>query len=191
MQKTQPIKDRNDIQRLKQYYLERNQVRNYTLFTLGVNTSLRIGDLLTLKWDDVYDFTGMRYRSHINLIEQKTGKSTQIALNQEAVASLDRLKESSFTENDGYLFRSRKGKNRPIGRTQAYHIIKDAVSSLQISGVISCHSLRKTFGYHAWKDGVPPALIMSIYNHSSLEITKRYLSIDQDDKDTVFLNLNL
>lgn len=39
--------------------------------------------------------------------------------------------------------------------------------------------------------GVPPALIMSIYNHSSLEITKRYLSIDQDDKDEVFLNMNL
>ncbi len=191
MQKTQPIKDRNDIQRLKQYYLERNQVRDYALFTLGVNTSLRIGDLLTLKWEDVYDFTRENYRTHIRLIEQKTGKSTQIALNQEAVASLERLKETAVLTDSSYLFRSRKGENRPIGRTQAYHIIKKAVSELQISGVISCHSLRKTFGYHAWKDGVPPALIMSIYNHSSLEITKRYLSIDQDDKDTVFLKLNL
>ena len=32
---------------------------------------------------------------------------------------------------------------------------------------------------------------MTIYNHSSLDITKRYLSIDQDDKDKVFLEINL
>ena len=30
-----------------------------------------------------------------------------------------------------------------------------------------------------------------IYNHSSIEITKRYLSIDQDDKDEVVMALNL
>ena len=62
--------------------------------------------------------------------------------------------------------------------------------NFQIHGTV-INSLRKTFGYHAWKKGVPPALIMSIYNHSSIEITKRYLSIDQDDKDQVFLKMNL
>lgn len=56
MQKTQPIRNTNDIQRFKQYYLDRQQIRNYTMVTLGMNTSLRIGDLLNLKWKDVYDF---------------------------------------------------------------------------------------------------------------------------------------
>lgn len=92
---------------------------------------------------------------------------------------------------DTYIFKSRIGDNQPIGRICAFRIIKKAVNDLNLEGVISCHSLRKTFGYHAWKKGVPPALIMSIYNHSSLEITKRYLSIDQDDKDEVFLGMNL
>lgn len=32
---------------------------------------------------------------------------------------------------------------------------------------------------------------MDIYNHSSYAITKRYLGIEQDDKDDVFLHLNL
>ena len=82
MQKTQPIKDKKDIQRLKQYYLDRHQVRNYTLFTLGVNTSLRIGDLLALTWGDVYQFESGRFRDHIVLTEQKTGKHNQIALNR-------------------------------------------------------------------------------------------------------------
>ncbi len=192
MQKTQPIKDKKDIQRIKQYYLDRQQVRNYTLFTLGINTSLRIGDLLSLTWGDVYDFARRRFRNHIVVMEQKTGKCNQIALNREAVKALKLLMELPYKADPQYfIFRSREGQNRHIDRTQAFHIIKDAAEKLQIAGTISCHSLRKTFGYHAWKDGVPPALIMSIYNHSSLEITKRYLSIDQDDKDMVFLKLNL
>ena len=56
---------------------------------------------------------------------------------------------------------------------------------------ISCHSLRKTFGYHAWKQSVPPAMLMDIYNHSSYQITRRYLGIDQDDKDQVFEKIRL
>lgn len=192
MQKTQPIKDKKDIQRLKQYYLNKQQVRNYTLFTLGVNTSLRIGDLLALTWGDVYDFTCGRFLEHIRITEQKTGKYNQIALNNEAVKSLRQLMGTlCLIEEERYLFQSREGKNKHIDRTQAFHIIKDAAADLCLSGTISCHSLRKTFGYHAWKEGVPPALIMSIFNHSSIEITKRYLSIDQDDKDMVFLKMNL
>jgi integrase len=96
----------------------------------------------------------------------------------------------SVSENT-YIFKSRTGINQPIGRISAFRIIKKAAADLNIEGTISCHSLRKTFGYHAWKKGIPPALIMSIYNHSSIEITKRYLCIDQDDKDKAFLIMNL
>ena len=58
-------------------------------------------------------------------------------------------------------------------------------------GVVSCHSLRKTFGYHAWRQGVPPVLLMNIYNHSSFQVTKRYLGIEQDDRDRIFKNIEL
>ena len=56
---------------------------------------------------------------------------------------------------------------------------------------VSCHSLRKTFGYHAWKQGVPPVMLMKIFNHSSYQITIRYLCIEQDEKDEVFRNIAL
>ena len=192
MGKTQPIKKADDVQRFKEYYLEKKQIRNYTMVTLALNTSLRIIDLLHLKWIDVYNFKANKYREHIDLVEQKTGKKNSIALNSEATKALELLRRTLDTfYQEAYIFKSRIGDNQPIGRICAFRIIKKAVNDLNLEGVISCHSLRKTFGYHAWKKGVPPALIMSIYNHSSIEITKRYLSIDQDDKDEVFLGMNL
>ena len=192
MCKTDPIKNTEDIRRLKEYFLVRNQHRNYAMVTVALNTSLRIGDLLGLTWGDVYNFRSRKYREHIVLTEQKTGKRNIIALNKEAIQALETLKDTlkDVTGKD-YIFKSRVGLNQPIVRSYAFRIIKEAVCDLNLEGTISCHSLRKTFGYHAWKKGVPPALIMSIYNHSSIEITKRYLSIDQDDKDEVFLEMNL
>lgn len=115
-----------------------------------------------------------------------------IPLNKEAKKALDMLRNNEKHINENfYIFQSRKGQNQPLGRIQAFRIIKRATEELHIEGSISCHSLRKTFGYQAWKQGIPPAVIMSIYNHSSLEVTKRYLSIDQDEKDEVFMKLNL
>lgn len=189
---TQPIKNKDDIQRLKSYFLQRGEIRNYTMITLALNTSLRIGDLLKLRWEDVYNFKTHRYKMHIVIKEQKTQKQNTIPINIEAKSSLDLLMHSmEYLEPHICIFKSRIGENQHIGRTRAFNIIRNAVKELNIEGTISCHSLRKTFGYQAWKMGVPPALIMSIYNHSSIEITKRYLSIDQDDKDEVFLNMNL
>lgn len=190
---TQPIRKLQDIQRMKDYFLMKGQVRNYAMITLALNTSLRIGDLLSLRWSDVYLFEQNEFREHIQIVEQKTKKTTQIFINKEARHALTLLKArtSSFVEKTDYIFKSRNGENRPISRSRAFVIVKGAAKELGFEGIIGCHSLRKTFGYQAWKKGVPPALIMSIYNHSSIEITKRYLAIEQDDKDDLFSRMNL
>ena len=51
------------------------------VFLGGSKNHLRISDILKLRWNDVYDFQNKRYRSHICLVEQKTGKKTMIAVN--------------------------------------------------------------------------------------------------------------
>ena len=80
--------------------------------------------------------------------------------------------------------------SRPLSRSQAFRIIKKAATETLHDPHISCHSLRKTFGYHAWKQGVPPALLMEIYNHSSYTITKRYLGIAQDERDSIYMDID-
>lgn len=115
MCKTDPIRNPDDIRRLKEYFLNRKKYRNYAMVALALNTSLRIGDLLHLKWDDVYNFKAGVYRGHIALTEQKTGKKNRIALNREAIGALDLLKESLKREAEGenFLFRAEMEKISP------------------------------------------------------------------------------
>ena len=169
--------------------------RNYALISLGLHTALRISDILKLQWKQVYDFETETFLTHISICEQKTGKRTQIYMNSNLLEALDEYKNSMkekqiVVEPDSYLF-PHSNKNVPITRSQAFRIIKEAADYYNLSGVISCHSLRKTFGYHAWKQGVPPVLLVTIFNHSSFHITKRYLGIEQDDRDDIFKKVKL
>ena len=143
----------------------------------------------------VYDFQKKKYRSHILLTEQNTGKISKIYINQQIKKVLrkykaEEKKNGCFFQSEIYLFRHPQ-KNIPISRVQAHRIIKRAGEESQLPGVVSCHSLRKTFGYHAWKQGVSPVMLMHIYNHSSYQITKRYLGIEQDDRDLIFQKIDL
>ena len=97
---------------------------------------------------------------------------------------------SNFNKEDN-IFNSPRNASQPLSRVQAFRIIKQAVEEIGLEDHISCHSLRKTFGYQAWKEGTEPALLMTVFNHSSYDITKRYLCIDQDDKDQLFMKINL
>ncbi len=75
MATTQPIKSKKDLESLKNYYLYvQPNMRNYALICIGINTALRIGDVLHLKWKDVYDHDKCGYQEHIVIHEQKTGK---------------------------------------------------------------------------------------------------------------------
>ncbi len=192
---TQPIRDRKQLQAFKEYYhTEKENLRNYALIAVGLNTALRISDILHLTWDMV--FTGKKVRSHVTLKERKTGKESCTLLNKKAAGALLEYYSSpegrrARESGNPYLFPSPKNADMPLSRSQAYRIIRQGAEKSGVEGRVSCHSLRKTFGYHAWKQGVPPAVLMDIYNHSSYLITVRYLCIWQDDRDEVFAKLLL
>ena len=193
MSTSQPLKKKEDIQKLKNYFHSKRQYRNYVLIIMGLNTALRISDLLQIKWKDVYDDENHYFYSHIFIVEKKTKKENYIMINTAVKEALLKYKKTLKTYcKDDFIFINSQRKDIPISRVQAYRIIKKAVSDLELNTQhISCHSLRKTFGYQAWKEGTEPALLMMIFNHSSYHVTKRYLCIDQDDKDNLFMKINL
>lgn len=188
---TQPIRSKTDIKNFTAYYKSvKPKPRNYAMIVLGLHTALRISDILKLKWQDVYHFEKHRYVEHLNIHEKKTGKHSVIALNHHVIDALEAYRMERHPLPADYIFCRSTDPTRPICREQAYRIIKQAADQTLNETHISCHSLRKTFGYHAWKQGISPVLLMDVYNHSSFVITKRYLGIDQDDRDMLFQKLD-
>lgn len=189
MSTTQPIRDRKQLEQFKDYYRTgKPNHRNYALILLGLNTALRISDVLHLTLENVYD--GEKVRKHILIRERKTGKENRLLLNSRARKVLaayrkELLKTKMYQSGNPYLFPSARAVGKPLSRFQAYRIIRAAAEGVGLEDTVSCHSLRKTFGYHAWKQGQDPIVIMVLFNHSSLNITKRYLCLEQDDKDAI------
>ena len=173
---TQPIRQKESLKKFVEYYQTAHPVpRNYALIVLGLYTALRISDILNLRWTDVYDF--VRYRAEGALVH--------------AGAALDAfLKTRPDVTACDYIFTRNTDYRTPLCRSSAFRIVKRAAEDALHEEHISCHSLRKTFGYQAWKQGTPPALLMDIYNHSSYTVTKRYLGIEQDERDSLFMQMN-
>lgn len=189
MAATEPIRDKKQFKALTEYFLKKGQLRNYTIVIMGTYTALRISDLLKLKWIDVYDETLQSFRTHITITEKKTGKTKTIALNQQVLGA---LRQCRLHKKSEYIFANNRKDTKAISRVQAWRIIHAAVVAVGIAGKIGCHSLRKTWGYHAWTSGsVSPVVIMDIYDHSDYKVTKRYLGVTQDDLDQAYLKVDL
>jgi len=188
MEYVQPIRDKRKIQAIKKY-LKAKSLRDHALFVLGINSGLRISDLLRLKVSDVLDEKG-KIKDRISLREKKTGKFKDFPICETAKKALKEYLENSHLGSGMYLFPSRKG-NGPISRIQAYRIINEACRMAGIKEPVGTHTMRKTFGYHAYKKGLDLAVIQKLLNHSSPSITLAYIGITQEDQDNVYMSLNL
>jgi site-specific recombinase XerD len=136
----------------------------------------------------VYDGERDKFRSHITLTEKKTGKQKTIALNRQAEKAL----RMYLPHRRGiFIFASNRKEDKAISRVQAWRVIRTAAEAIGATCRIALYSLRKSAGYHAWKAGVSPVVLMDIYNHSSYAVTRRYLGVSQDDRDEVYLGLAL
>lgn len=173
MKEVQPIRSIKDIQRMKTELSKGSfGSRNEVLFTLGINTGLRVSDLLPLTVADV------RGKDKYTLTEQKTGKTKKINL-KGIRQQLDEY-TTGMADNE-YLFPSRKG-GAPMTRVQAYRVLNEAAAACGLDEV-GTHTMRKTFGYHHYQRNHDVAILQQLFNHSSPSITLRYIGIAQDEID--------
>ena len=181
MQFVEPIRGKCEIDKVKKF-LARKSKRDLLLFLLGINSGLRISDILKLKVKDVQNV------DFVEIKEQKTQKYKRFPVS----SSYKRLL-NNYTKNkspDEWLFKSKKG-DRPITRVQAYRIISRACEKAGITTKIGTHTLRKTFGYHFYQEKKDIALLQTIFNHSTPTVTLRYIGINQDMIDSNLKSFSL
>lgn len=178
------IRDRKMINAIKKY-LKNHSERDYLLFVFGINTGLKITELLNVKLSDVMTNEGVPKDFY-----QLPDSEKEIYLNTKVKVALLQYVKLNQLSPDDYLFQSSKTK-KPITRQQAYRIIQQAAKAVGIQGKIGTNSLRKTFGFHAYKRGVAISLLQKYFNHSTPSETLRYLGISKDEKIRTEIDVNL
>ena len=177
---SEPIKSKKDIQKVEQYLKEHNK-RDYVIWVLGLNSGLRVSDIVGLNVSDVVD------KTHITIIEKKSQKRKSFYIN-------DKLKKvlKDYTKGralDEPLFLGKQGKR--LDRSQVYRFIKSACSACGLKIQAGTHTMRRSFGYHHYQQYHDPVILQKIFNHSSQRITLMYISVTQDEIDQSYKNFEL
>jgi integrase len=186
MKFVEPIRDLRKISQIKNMLRGENKIRELLLFELGINSALRLSDLLVIQVKDVFDTKG-DINDFFDIKEEKTNKANRITITPKVKQTLELFKEvyphvTSIPHN--YLFFHTK--KAPIGaisigRKQAWKMISYWTKEIGLKGNYGGHSLRKTWGYQARLQNVPLEIIQHKLNHSSLAVTQRYLGITADE----------
>ena len=176
---------KQEIQNLAQSFYGEYEVRNRTLFLLGLNIGTRISELLALNVGDVW-----QYGKPVEILElrkaiTKGKKTRQIPLMTRQRKSLPSLSSGKNLKGKTYLpnaplFTSRKG-NKRLSRFQVHRILKESFQSSECSGKVSTHSLRKSFAKALLVSGNNLRAIQILLGHTSLATTEKYLAVSPDE----------
>ena len=183
--KVQPITDPKDIKRIKKLLTDRP--RDLLLFTMGINSGLRVQDLLALRVETVEKAA---VGERITIKEKKTGKENVLIVNQEIRDALDKYLTMHKTRVPReYLFKSRKYFNEPLTTYAVTHYVQNWCDEIKLKGNFGAHTLRKTWCYQQRKQfGVSWEILAKRLNHSNPAVTRRYMGVQAEEVEETLLN---
>lgn len=177
------IKDKKDIEKIKEVLIM-GDYRNYLMFIIGINSGLRITQILSLKFSDLID-------NENNILNKITFRGIDYKINNCIKRELKIYMCNSEVKNkDAFIFKSKKGDN-PIERTQAYRILKNACNEAGIRLNFGTHTLRKTFGYHFYIEYKDLKYLQKLFNHSSVNMTMEYIGLGKKNEEIKYSSFNL
>ena len=180
MTTVEPIRNKSDIKKVEKV-LAKQSKRDLLLFVIGTNCGLRISDILRLNVGDV------RGKTHIQIVEKKTGKFKKFPINAKLKPMIEEFTKGKRSNEPLFLS---VWKHR-LDRTTAYYIVRNACEKAGLQERVGTHTMRKTFGYHHYQQFKDVVLLQKIFNHSSPQITLRYIGIEQDQIDYSYNNFIL
>ena len=183
------------IKEQKKFFEAACGTSNYNQYYFLLNTGLRAGELIGLKWEDInftrkeisikrslaYNFEKKEYI----IGEPKSENSYRTIpmtkkiyeMLKEKYAKKDRFKDSEFAD---FVFLNRNGEPTKNSSYDA-HIRKIAVKA----GIenLSMHTLRHTFATRCIEAGLKPKTVQQLLGHSSINITMNlYVHITDEEK---------
>lgn len=179
--KVEPIRTPEGIRAIKE--LLRNQPRNYCLFTLGINSTMKVSELTEIT---VRQVKNLRPGGKIRV--NREGKKTKaFPMNNTCVQATRMLLASSQYENDDVpLMQGQRGK---LTLPTINRLVKEWCAAVNLSGNYGSHTLRKTFGYHQRvRYGVDLTELKRIFCHATRRQTQRYLCLTEENKSSLYAN---
>jgi len=130
------------------------------MIILALNTGMRVGEILNLKWEHVF-----MSRNYLVALNPKNGKPRKILINKTLKTELEKLPKLSE-----YVF------TNPTTKTQYKNIKKTFSRTVERAGIphISFHELRHTTASRLNEKGVDILTIKEILDHSDLKTTQQY-----------------
>lgn len=156
------------------------------LISIGVFTALRISDLLTLKYSQILG------DDLLILTESKTKKVRSIKINKTLKEIVERIyNKSGISNKEQSIFLNKYG-TKCIDKSYVNVKLKEIFSKykIKVNGNISTHTFRKTLGRRVVEvndySNESLVLLMQLFGHSNMGITKAYLGITKDEIHNVY-----
>lgn len=187
--KTLPFKNIEDVIKMAQVFTERGQYHWRFAFMMSFLTARRIGDILELKWSDIYR-PDLTKKKRLEIEEDKTNKVTDIPITELMWQEIGFYrKQSGISVKDNYS--SRMISERYPAYLKAFHSASDAAG---IDYPVSPHSTRRFFGkfsidLHPY-DPTNVDTLQMIFNHSDRETTLDYIGITPAKIDGYFNDIS-
>lgn len=174
MNTTEAVRTKDDIYQVS-FLLRKYGGELYAdIWNIGINLSLRISDLLGIKFSDL----NKEDRS-LKIREQKTGKSKEIRLNNKVLSIVEKRRQQHPADEYLFTVHSNRASGVPVSRQMVSRKFKEVGETMDVA--LSTHSMRKSRGFAMWSDGVPIEIISKVLNHSSPAVTMVYLGITKEE----------
>ncbi|MGX7031657.1 tyrosine-type recombinase/integrase [Vagococcus zengguangii] len=188
----QPIKDSVVLRQVQDTLLHNFKAgrRNYTIFQLGKATLLRVSDVLSLEYADIFTPDGV-LKERVYIKDQKTGKPNTLYLKP---IEKDLYLYKQWLDDNGiqskWLFPSSSNQNTHITRKQYYKIMSKTGDLLGIN-YLGTHTMRKTGAYRVYEQtNYNIGFVMDLLNHSDQKSTLRYLGLDEVTREALLDKIN-
>ena len=187
--KVEPIRNPKAIAHIKNCLHQKN-LRDFCLFTLGINTAYRASELLSLTVGQV---AHLQAGDILDIKQSKTKKYRAATLNGVSAQAIQAWLNIHPESHDfqAPLFLSQRS-GHALGVSALNRLVKAWCIEADLSGNFGSHTLRKTWGYHQrTRNNVAIPLLMSAYGHTTQEQTLEYIGIQEHELSDLYITMEL